>query len=376
MAGIIPEQHPDRTRLFMQWKQMDWPILIDPLNLLGVTAVPITLLIDEHGIIRYIRPGDDELQELLERTYERPAQAPAVAETPDLENLEKRARDGSPDALRRYANALVLWGDDASLARAIEAYESVLEAEPGRGADHFRLGVAYRKRYDSNARRDGDFAKAVEHWGRALDIDPNQYIWRRRIQQYGPRLTKPYPFYDWVHRAREEIAERGELPLPLPVEPGGAEFAHPMDTFHPSGGRGREPDPRGRIHRDEEGLIRVETTIVPSVVSSGQSARIHVSFRPNPEVKAHWNNEVDELVFWIDPPKAWQVDRRYLTAPLPPEPVSREVRKLELEVKTPDGFTGSATIRAYALYYVCEDVDGTCLYRRQDIPVRVTVGAP
>ncbi len=39
-------------RLFMQWKQMDWPILADSLNLIEVTAVPITLAIDEHGIIR------------------------------------------------------------------------------------------------------------------------------------------------------------------------------------------------------------------------------------------------------------------------------------------------------------------------------------
>lgn len=52
MVGIIQEQHPDRCRLFMQWKQMDWPILVDSLNLLEVTAVPITLTIDEHGIIR------------------------------------------------------------------------------------------------------------------------------------------------------------------------------------------------------------------------------------------------------------------------------------------------------------------------------------
>ena len=47
MVGIILEQHPDRTRLFMQWKGMDWPILIDSFNLLESSAVPITLFIDE-----------------------------------------------------------------------------------------------------------------------------------------------------------------------------------------------------------------------------------------------------------------------------------------------------------------------------------------
>ena len=45
VVGIIQEQHPDRCRLFMQWKQMDWPILVDSLNLLEVSAVPITVAI-------------------------------------------------------------------------------------------------------------------------------------------------------------------------------------------------------------------------------------------------------------------------------------------------------------------------------------------
>ena len=51
MVGIIQEQHPDRCRLFMQWKEMDWPIMVDALNLLEVKAVPLTFLIDEHGMI-------------------------------------------------------------------------------------------------------------------------------------------------------------------------------------------------------------------------------------------------------------------------------------------------------------------------------------
>ncbi len=52
MVGIIQEQHPDRARLFMQWKDMGWPILVDSYDLLEVPVVPITLAIDESGIIR------------------------------------------------------------------------------------------------------------------------------------------------------------------------------------------------------------------------------------------------------------------------------------------------------------------------------------
>ena len=52
MLGIIQEQHPDRARLFMQWKEMEWPILVDSYDLLEVPVVPITLAIDENGIVR------------------------------------------------------------------------------------------------------------------------------------------------------------------------------------------------------------------------------------------------------------------------------------------------------------------------------------
>jgi hypothetical protein len=353
VAGIIQEQHPDRARLFMQWKGMDWPIMIDSLNRLGVSAVPITLLVDEHGIIRAVQPGEEDFREVLERSHpKREARQQAIIELP--------------------GDATFLWEDVAQVSEAIDAYHQALAAQEA-GPIHFRLGVAYRRRYDSAYRRDGDFARAVEHWGRALDIDPNQYIWRRRIQQYGPRLTKPYSFYDWVSEARQEIGARGEAPLPLDAEPGGAEFAYPAESFPTTDSLGKEPDPRGRIRRDEEGLIRAETAVVPTVMAAGESVRVHVVFRPNPAVKAHWNNEVDDLVFWVDVPEGWEVDQRYLTVSIPPEPVSQEVRKVEFELKSPANASSLTMMTPYALYYVCEDVNGACLFRRQDIPLEIRV---
>ena len=41
VLGILEEQHPDRARLFMQWKRMDWPLVVDSLNLLEMPAVPV-----------------------------------------------------------------------------------------------------------------------------------------------------------------------------------------------------------------------------------------------------------------------------------------------------------------------------------------------
>ena len=374
MVGIIPEQHPDRTRLFMQWKGMDWPILLDSSNLLAVTKVPITLFIDEYGVIRSVQPAVEELDDFLNQTYQETTQPPQAG-LPDLEQLKKATRQDTVESWRAYAGAASLWGESSQITEAIEAYQQALEKEPEHGPTHFQLGVAFRKRYDSEHRQAEDFQKAVEHWGKALDIDPNQYIWRRRIQQYGPRLDKPYSFYDWVRNARREIEARGEIPAQLVVEPGGAEFAYPSESFQTAEAIKEEPDLGGRIFRDEKNFIKVETTVVPSSVGAGETARVHLVFRPNLQIKAHWNNEVDDLVLWVDAPEGWQVDNPYLTVANPPDVVSQETRKIEFELRSPEKPGASVTIPAYALYYVCEDITGTCLYRRQDIPLQVQVSS-
>ena len=356
LVGIIEEQHPDRTRLFMQWKQMGWPLLIDSLNLLDVSAVPLTYLVDEEGVVRFERPSDEDLETFLAADY-------------TSSDHHAKLLDPEPDSPEH----VLLWGDDRDVSDAVEKFGQRIAEAPEDSRAHFRLGVAYRKRYDSDERRPGDFQKAVEQWVRALELDPNQYIFRRRIQQYGPRLDKPYPFYDWVPEARAAVDARGETPVTLRVEPGGAEFAKPLKSFAASAETGQSPDPDGRIYRDEKPLIVAESVVVPTVIERGESARIHVVLRPDLSLKAHWNNEVDDLVFWVDPPEGFRVDRRHHTVAIPPEPVSQELRQVEFEIASPENFTGMATILAYALYYVCEDVDGTCLFRRQDVHVELSV---
>ena len=86
MVGIIQEQHPDRARLFMQWKRMGWPILVDSYNLLDVPVVPITLAIDEHGVIRQINPPRGDVERLertfLSQTFDPPAQSTGAPVAP------------------------------------------------------------------------------------------------------------------------------------------------------------------------------------------------------------------------------------------------------------------------------------------------------
>jgi hypothetical protein len=379
IVGIVEEQHPDRARLFMQWKQMDWPLMVDSLNLLGVPAVPVTLCIDEYGIIRLVDPPREDmgrLEQLFLSTYDKPAvDLPKAPVAPDLARMKAAASSSTATALRAYGDALFLWGGAERINKAIEVYQRATSLEPGDAHTHFHLGVALRKRYDSSDRHSRDFQRAVDEWKAALDTDPNQYIWRRRIQQYGPRLDKPYSFYDWVFTARSDIQSRGETPLPLVVEPGGAEFAEPSKAEEASAAVHTEPDPKGRIARDTGKLITVDTAVVPPTEATGSAARVHVEFRPNARLKAHWNNEAGPLVLWVKPPPTWQTNGNYFSVPNPPEVVSLEPRRLEFELKPPAGLKlGLFAVPAYALYYVCEDVDGVCLYRRQDIGLAVKLG--
>lgn len=324
MAGIVEEQHGERARLFMQWKEMDWPVMVDSFNLLDVPYVPITLLIDEHGVIREIvSPRADPLntvEAFLEKTYPPP---------------EAAVKDATEDP-------------DDDMAQ-------------------FRLGVEFRMRFDSKEGTPDDFRKAVEHWEKALSLDPDNYIHRRRIEQYGPRLDKPYPFYDWIDEARRDITERGEEPVALTVEPRGAELTGPVKRFMVSNTQ-KPPALNINITRDD-GMVKIETAVVPSHVKPGGSARVHVFFRPAEGV--HWNNEAGNLVMWVSAPEGWSLSNPHLIHPVPTDrAVSREHRTVEFEVLASDQ---GAELEAYALYYVCKEESGACLFRRQDLKIPILV---
>ena len=133
------------------------------------------------------------------------------------------------------------------------------------------------------------------------------------------------------------------------------------------------PDPEGQIHRDTQGLIVTEVAVVPPQVKPGDSVRVHVTMRPNERLEAHWNNEAQPLTMWIDAPPGWQVQQRLLMAPQGQKPETAEPRHFEFEVRAAADARATTTLSAYALYYVCEGVGGTCQFLRQDIPVTVKV---
>lgn len=353
VIGIAEEQHPDRTALFMQWQEMPWPVMLDSLNLLAVKGIPHTLLIDEHGVIRFMNPKPADLESFLAATYEKPA---------DLAAAGIEVGEGS-------AEEAILWKGESAIDEAVNQLQQRVEKEPGNAEALFRLGVACRRRYDSSKKKPGDFTRAVEAWTAALALDPNQYIWRRRIQQYGPRLDKPYSFYDWVRQAREEIAARGETPHSLAAEPTGSEFAYPQDGPDGISASGRHPDPGGDVIRDENHLVRVEATAVPSTKGNEPAYRVHLRFTPDPDRKVHWTNDAGALAWFAEEAPGLHIENRQGPDKPPGEPASAEERVVEFEIRPAAGNALPNRLRSAAFYYVCEDVGGQCLYLRQDIVI-------
>ena len=376
-AGVALEQHPDRTRLFMQWKQMAWPVLWDPFNILDFKVVPVSYVVDPNGVVLVVHPSLDKAEELERRI--RSTSAPVVASRtiedstgvfgPEL--VDRSDKDLDPAVRSRRAAALGLWGDD--LNESVEEARLVVESWSDPTA-LFRLGVTLLMRHDSSQRQPGDFAGAVEAWNRALVADPDQYIWRRRLQQYGPRLSKPYPFYDWVPDARSDIRDRGDEPVELTTEPQGSEFADPADESADLPETASDQRPDARVTEDPGRLIAVDPVVIPPVAPPGHTVRIHLFLKPNQELDAHWNNEAGFSEAWVDPPEGWLASPEHQHLPPGSGDVSSETRHIESEVTIPED-AGSSTVEIPIdlFYYGCEGRSGVCVYRRQQARVEITV---
>src|SRR5262245_25978798 len=73
LLGITQEQHADRCRLLAQWQGFDWPILHDPINIIGMSGVPIFVAIDEQGVVRDSRPRPENIKtEFISKSFVAP----------------------------------------------------------------------------------------------------------------------------------------------------------------------------------------------------------------------------------------------------------------------------------------------------------------
>jgi tetratricopeptide (TPR) repeat protein len=380
VLGITQEQHADRCRLLAQWRQLNWPILHDPINIMQVTGVPIEVAIDEYGIVRSLRPNLETLeQEFLNRKFTadratRPG-GPGEATEPDWVALRRVAeQEGSCQAWRDLGDALVLWAGPGGVDEAIHAYTQALHIKPDDGAAHFRLGVCYRTRSESQDPKPGDFQTAVDHWMTARSLRPDQYIWRRRIEQYGPRRTKPYPFYDWVPTANREIRARGDQPVELQPSPTGSEMAGPISGREADSDDGKPLDPEGRVARDIQGFVVAEVTVVPPKVKPGEAVRVYLTLRPNDTRQARWSDEGEPLQVWIDLPPGWRAQPQRLSATPADRPGRSQPLRVECDIGTSADATGTARLLARALYEVRGGEEETSRLLCQDIPITVAVG--
>lgn len=367
VIGVVQEQHSERTKLYKQWKQYDFPIAQDPVTKLGATVVPMFIGIDEHGIVRNnrLRPGG--LAKFLATEFEAPTTAAPVMDQ-EIDYAKMAAEDATAENLCLMGDAEMLFriSDDKSHNKAIAAYQSALEKEPKNGTILFRLGAAYRQRYDEQSHDDADFDLASKYWTLAMEANPRQYIWRRRIEQYGPRLQKPYPFYDWVGTAIKEIEQRGENPVKLTVELTQSELAARSKPDFSK--RDTMPKPTEELQRDEGEYISIESTMVPGFAKPGKPATVHLRLVA---AGAKWNNESTPLTVWVDSDSA-KLSKQLMVFDNPNSADSKENRSFEFDLMV-GGDGNDSSISGFALYNVCTE-DGVCMYRRQDFKIEVPNG--
>ena len=106
--------------------------------------------------------------------------------------------------------------------------------------------------------------------------------------------------------------------------------------------------------------------VTPARVRPGHRIRIRATFRLNPLGQPWWNNEGDPLSWTIRLPESLRlVEGTFLFKP-PAVAESRETRVLECEVEVDKNAPGGRVVLpSYALYGVCEERSGQCLYLRQ-----------
>lgn len=363
VLGVVQEQHSERTKLYKQWKQYDFPIAQDSVTKLGAAVVPIFIGIDEYGIVRSTKLRPNGLAKFLETKFDAPENAaPVMGKETNYAKLAEE--DSTVENLCMFGDQEMLFRDsDAkSYENAIAAYQSALKKDPDNGTIMFRLGAAYRQRYDEYSHDDADFDMASKYWTMALESNPRQYIWRRRIEQYGPRLQKPYPFYDWVDTAIADIKQRGEVPVELTVKLTQSELAGRSKPDYSNSEK--KPESTEKIKRDLGEFVSIESTIVPGFVKPGKPATVHLRFVPS---GAKWNNESTPLTVWIES-KSAKLSDQLMTFDNPDRPDSKENRSFEFDLVI--GNDDENHIEGFALYNVCSE-DGVCMVRRQDFKITI-----
>ncbi len=362
LIGLTQEQHPDRCVLFAQWQRLDWPILWDPFNLTDSEVVPLAIGIDEHGIVRKVGLSLRDLDEFLATSF------PREEVPPELDEEVEPARPS-----KALSSLLTQNGPTApdTFASAVAALEQEAQAEGAPPSATFCYGVALRMRYDSPQRKADDFQESLNAWNAALRRRPSQYIWRRRIQQWGPALDKPYPFYGWIEQANREVSERGETPHPIRVALTSSELSGRQVSESTSEAR-EHPDPQRAIPRAKADWVSIESAVAPNTSPPGQgepeTVQVHLVLRPALDRGLHWGNDAGPTEIWIEDADRWGLARPdfVLARPRNSE-LSQEARTLDFMASKTS--SEGAQLRGTAFFFACGDKDDECRFLAQDFVV-------
>ena len=357
ILGIAQEQHAERTKLYKQWKQYEFPIVQDATTSMNLAVVPVPILVDEHGVVRETRPKPNQLANLVGQEFQA---------------TDSVSGSDSQDDQHLVMGNERLHQKDIDIDGAVAAFQKAVEKDPQNAKAMFSLGVAHRMRFDSPSREPDDFKKASDYWSKALAINPNQYIWRRRIEQYGPRLTKPYPFYNWVDKAKKDISARGEEPVDLTVELTGSEVAKNGRWSKTEAGA-KNPDPASKIFMDKKDYLSISSTSVPATVKKGEAVRVHLELEIN---DAYWNDEATPIQVWINESSTGTPEHRLVefardSAPSETHKKPSDPRTIDFEFRTSKE-SSECLVSGYVLFHCCDD-EGVCYYFRKNFKTPIDV---
>ena len=204
----------EKPRAFVEASGVTFPTFVDASGLLfrlyGFTAVPNGVYVDETGIIRFqlftgFSVDREDVVEQLETLLATPGEsppAPTVAQQSfEVEVLLEQAAGNGDDPYIQLglAEACLQEGENE---RAAEAFARTLELDGASANAAFGLGTALHQL--------GQTSDALAAWGRALEIEPDNFVIRKQIWrvQY-PEKFYPVIDYDWqkVQLADERAAE-------------------------------------------------------------------------------------------------------------------------------------------------------------------------
>lgn len=306
-VGVVHDQYLDRAALFVKWKHISFPAYHDSLNIADARRMARAVCVDEYGIVRHIARSPDGLMEGFVNkkfAYDRVQVRPPLKELPNFKHTKRIASEARESfEYIEHGDACLFDPAPVLMAEAIDAYELALTKTPTDGMAAFRLGCAYRMRFDSATREAGDLRKSFDAWSVAARLDPKNEVTTRRLLQYAAPSDKPANSCGWIVEAMRAVEGATLESMPWPIE-----IAAPSDSFKACAQTAVAP-PKGVDSvsmKVDSGIIRAANPKVPGLVN------VVIALFPGGAV-----DDGQPVRIWVTPPEGVQVSDRVLEVRAP-----------------------------------------------------------